>query len=226
MTVLAFARRGAARLAARAQEAGHPPVAPPGGARPGRRARLRARHRGGHRRGGRCVAAHVLQLLPVQGSRAVRRGPGPGTALRERLVREAPGEPALDALRMVMASEALAVADELTELGGDPADWLRRMKEARPTRTCARPTRRRWRWLNEPSLRASPSGSASTRSGIPIRGCWPPPPACLAPALRSGPVPAARAPLDQLVDLAFRALADGLPERCALRQVTEKKDNH
>jgi len=32
-------------------------------------------------------------------------------------------------------------------------------------------------------------------------------------------------PLDQLVDLAFRALAAGLPERCALRQVTGK-DNH
>ena len=43
------------------------------------------------------------------------------TALRERLVHEAPGQPALDALRVVMASEALAVADELTELGGDPA---------------------------------------------------------------------------------------------------------
>ena len=32
---------------------------------------------------------------------------------------------------MVMVSEAQRVADELSELGGDPADWLRRMKEAR-----------------------------------------------------------------------------------------------
>ena len=30
-----------------------------------------------------------------------------------------------------MTSEAEAWADELSELGGDPADWLRRMKEAR-----------------------------------------------------------------------------------------------
>ncbi len=51
--------------------------------------------------------------------------------LRERIVHEAPGEPVLDALRVVMASDAQAVADELSELGGDPADWLRRMKEAR-----------------------------------------------------------------------------------------------
>jgi AcrR family transcriptional regulator len=27
--------------------------------------------------------------------------------------------------------------------------------------------------------------------------------------------------LDQLTDLAFQALADGLPERCALRRITE-----
>ena len=51
--------------------------------------------------------------------------------LRERVVREAPGEPVLDALRMVMVSDAQTVADELSELGGDPADWLRRIKEAR-----------------------------------------------------------------------------------------------
>ena len=37
----------------------------------------------------------------------------------------------LDVLRMVMVSDAQAVADELSELGGDPADWLRRIKEAR-----------------------------------------------------------------------------------------------
>ena len=52
-------------------------------------------------------------------------------ALRERLIHEAPGETALDALRAVMVSDARAVAEELSELGGDPADWLRRMKEAR-----------------------------------------------------------------------------------------------
>jgi hypothetical protein len=38
-------------------------------------------------------------------------------------------------------------------------------------------------------------------------------------------------PLDRLIDLAFRALADGLPEHCTLRHVagndvTPRKDNH
>ncbi len=53
------------------------------------------------------------------------------TALRERVAREAPGEPVLGALRTVMVGDAQRVADELSELGGDPAAWLRRMKEAR-----------------------------------------------------------------------------------------------
>src|SRR5215471_14390542 len=48
------------------------------------------------------------------------------TALRERVARLAPGEPALAALRLVMVDDARAAADELTELGGDPAGWLRR----------------------------------------------------------------------------------------------------
>src|ERR1044071_4248921 len=48
--------------------------------------------------------------------------------LRERMIHTAPGEPALEALRMIMVSEARAVADELGELGGNPVDWLRRMK--------------------------------------------------------------------------------------------------
>src|SRR5579871_2807516 len=57
--------------------------------------------------------------------------PDRAATLRERLVREAPGAPALEALRIVIADEAQAAADELRELGDDPLDWLRRMKEAR-----------------------------------------------------------------------------------------------
>ena len=37
-------------------------------------------------------------------------------------------------------------------------------------------------------------------------------------------------PLERLIDLSFRALADGLPEDCALREitgnVTDRKDSH
>src|SRR2546429_9396625 len=50
--------------------------------------------------------------------------------LRERMIHTAPGEPALEALRMIMVSDARTVADELGALGGDPVDWLRRMTGA------------------------------------------------------------------------------------------------
>jgi AcrR family transcriptional regulator len=57
--------------------------------------------------------------------------PDRAAELRDRVAREAPGEPPLVALRTVMAQDAEAIADELRSLGGDPSDWLRRMKVAR-----------------------------------------------------------------------------------------------
>src|SRR5271170_3857040 len=41
-------------------------------------------------------------------------------ALRERVTHQAPGEPALSALRQVLVAEARMVTNELGELGGDP----------------------------------------------------------------------------------------------------------
>jgi AcrR family transcriptional regulator len=143
------------------------------------------------------------------------------TELRQRLVREAPGEPALDALRVVMLSDAQAVADELSELGGDPAGWLRRMKEAR----------------TDPHLRAAHAAQmallerAITEALAERLGTDPerdPYPGLLA-ATASGVMRASMTfwagsggsvPLSQLIDLAFRALADGLPEDCTLRHVS------
>ena len=143
------------------------------------------------------------------------------TELRQRLVHEAPGEPVLDALRVVMLSDAQAVADELSELGGDPAGWLRRMKEAR----------------TDPHLRAAQAAQmalferAITEALAERLGTDPerdPYPGLLA-ATASGVMRASMTfwagsggsvPLSQLIDLAFRALADGLPEDCALRHVS------
>ncbi len=166
------------------------------------------------------------------------------TALRERVVRQAPGEPVLDALRMVMVSDARAVADELGELGGDPADWLRRMKEAR-----ADPHLRAAHAAQMALVeRAVTEGLAERLGTDPERDPYP----GLLAAMASGVFRASMTfwagsggtvPLDQLIDLAFRALADGLPERCALRHVSaspgerppqtppqgnvaDRKDNH
>ena len=153
------------------------------------------------------------------------------TALRERVIHQAPGEPVLDALRMVMVSDARAVADELSELGGDPADWLRRMKEAR-----ADPHLRAAHAAQMAMVeRAVTDGLAQRLGTDPERDPYP----GLLAAMASGVFRASMmfwagsggtVPLDQLIDLAFRALAGGLPECCALRQVTgnvaDRKDNH
>jgi AcrR family transcriptional regulator len=173
-----------------------------------------------------------FNYFPSKEAAVLGADPDRVATLRERIVRQAPGEPVLDALRVVMAGEAQAVADELGELGelgGDPADWLRRMRQARA----------------DPHLRAAQAAQMSMverfiTEGLAERlGTDPerdPYPGLLA-ATATGVLRATLTfwagsggtlPLDRLVDLAFRALADGLPESCALRDinVTDRKDDH
>jgi AcrR family transcriptional regulator len=152
-------------------------------------------------------------------------------ALRERVVHQAPGEPVLDALRMVMVSEAQTVADELSELGGDPADWLRRMKEARTDPHLRAAHAAQMAMLE----RAITEGLAERLGTDPDRDPYP----GLLAATAAGVFRASTTfwagsggtvPLDRLIDLSFRALADGLPKHCELRHVTgnvtDRKDNH
>ena len=151
--------------------------------------------------------------------------------LRERVVREAPGEPVLDALRMVMVSDAQTVADELSELGGDPADWLRRIKQAR-TDPHLRAAHAAQMAMVE---RAITEGLAERLGTDPERDPYPGLLAAMAAGVfRSSMIfwvaSGGTMPLSQLIDLAFRALADGLPERCELRHVmgnvADRKDYH
>jgi AcrR family transcriptional regulator len=168
-----------------------------------------------------------FNYFPSKEAAVLGADPDRVTGLRERVVEEAPGEPVLNALRVVMAEEAQAVADELGELGeGDPADWLRRMREARA----------------DPHLRAAQAAQMSMverfiTEGLAERlGTDPerdPYPGLLA-ATATGVLRATISfwagsggtlPLDRLVDQAFRALGDGLPENCALRDVMARKDH-
>jgi len=192
----------------------------------------------------RSLRRHALDLVAKRGfanvtvediaeAAAVLFGADPDRAgsLRDRLVRTAPGAPALEALRIVIAEDAQAAVDELRELGGNPVDWLRRMKEARA----------------DPHLRAAHSAQmalverAATEGLAQRLGADPdedPYPALLA-AMGASAFRACisfwagsggTVPLPQLIDLAFRALADGLPENCDLRDVlsdaSARKDNH
>jgi AcrR family transcriptional regulator len=146
--------------------------------------------------------------------------PGDAAALRERAARGAPGEPALDALRTLVADGVSARAAELAELGGDPAGWLDRMRQLRGD-----PHLRAAQAAQMAKLeRALAEGLAERLGTDPERDPYPGLLAAVAAgvfrssltfwAASGGTVPPGR-----LVDLAFRALGDGLPERCALRDV-------
>jgi AcrR family transcriptional regulator len=146
--------------------------------------------------------------------------------LRERMIHTAPGEPALEALRMIMVSDARTVTDELGDLGGNPVDWLRRMKGAHAD-SHLRAARAAQMAMVE---RAIAEGLAERLGTDPERDPYP----SLLAATAAGAFRASLSfwaglggtvPLEHLIDQAFRALADGLPERRELRNITGKKDN-
>jgi AcrR family transcriptional regulator len=141
-------------------------------------------------------------------------------ALRLRLIQESPGESALEAVRIVLIEEARARTEELRELGGDPASQLQRMKAAHvdPHLSAARAA-------HMAMLECVVADALAERLGVDSR--QDPYPLVLAIAAM-GVMRAAMSfwacsggvvPLEQLVDDASRALADGLPENCALRDV-------
>jgi AcrR family transcriptional regulator len=146
--------------------------------------------------------------------------------LRERLISAAPDAPALEALRVIMVSDARAVADELGELGGDPVDWLRRMKGAH-----ADPQLRAARAAQMAMVeRAIAEGLAERLGTDPDRDPYP----GLLAATAAGVFRASisfwagsggTVPLEHLIDQAFQALADGLPERRDLPGITGKRDS-
>ncbi len=174
-----------------------------------------------------------FNYFPSKEAAVVGADPDRVAALRERIVHEAPGEPVLAALRVVMTSEAEAWADELTELGGGggPTDWLRRMKEAR-----ADPHLRAAHAAQMAMVeRAIAEGLAERLGTDPDQDPYPGLLAAMAAGVFRSSMnfwagSGGTVPLGQLIELAFRALADGLPERCELRHVTgnvaDRKDNH
>jgi AcrR family transcriptional regulator len=145
------------------------------------------------------------------------------TALRERVAREAPGQPPLEVLRTVMAADAQQVAGELSELGGDPADWLRRIREVRADPHVRAGLSAQMSMVE----RAITEGLAERLGTDPAEDPYPALLAATAGAVFRTSVTfwagsGGTIPLDRLIDLAFRALADGLPERSALRSVAQK----
>lgn len=148
-------------------------------------------------------------------------------ALREKVVHAAPGGSVLKALRAAMADDARAMADELGALGGDPAGWLSRMRQAR-----ADPHLRAAQGSQMAMVERAVAEGLAERLGTDLERD--PYPGLLA-AMAAGVLRASihfwassggTVSLDKLVDLGFRALADGLPEDCDLRNVTGNKEDH
>ena len=157
--------------------------------------------------------------------------PDRAAGLRDRVAHLAPGVPAVEVLRTVMAQDAEAVAGELRSLGGDPADWLRRMKAARTD-----PHVRAAQAAHMATIERAIGEGLATRLGAdPETDLYP----WVLAAAAVGIVRACMAfwagsggtvQLGRLVEQAFEALADGLPEHGVLRQSTgnvmDRKGSH
>jgi AcrR family transcriptional regulator len=145
--------------------------------------------------------------------------------LRERVTAEAPGQTAIDALRIVLTEDSEAMAAELRTLGGDPADWVRRMKMAR-----ADPHVRAAHAAQMAMIeRAITEGLAARLGADPETDPYPGILAAAAVAINRSCLmfwsgAGGGIQLSELIDQAFQALAAGLPEDSPLRQVTRRPD--
>jgi AcrR family transcriptional regulator len=156
---------------------------------------------------------------------AVLFGADPGRAEESRtcLVSDLPGRSALDVLRVVLVDHVRAFAGELAELGGDPARWARQLKAAHTD-----PQLRAAQAAHMAQVESRFADALAERLGTdPDRDPYPMLLASAATSVlraimsfwaASGGV----VPLDQLIDAALQALADGFPENCALRDLASQ----
>jgi AcrR family transcriptional regulator len=151
--------------------------------------------------------------------------PGREEQLRYRLVHDQPGDSALDVLRAVLADQVRTVAAELSELGGDPLRWVGQMRAAH-----ADPQLRAAQAAHMAQTEARVAAALAERLGTDAE--YDPYPLMLASAAMSvlrvtmsfwascgGAIG-----VEELIDAAYQALADGFPEDCALRGLTRPAD--
>jgi AcrR family transcriptional regulator len=147
--------------------------------------------------------------------------PDRAAELREGIAVAAPGGSALDAVRVVLARDSEAMADDLRSLGGDPADWLRRMKVAR-TDPHVRAAHAAQMAMIERAIAEGLAARIGTDQetdpypGVVAAAAVSVVRACLSFWAGSGGATS----LGELIDEAFRSLAAGFPENSDLRRVT------
>jgi AcrR family transcriptional regulator len=149
--------------------------------------------------------------------------------IRESVMAAPAGTAAVEVLHQAMLAWAREVVAQLAELGGDPASWLTRMKAARADLHL-----RTAQAAQMEAIERTIAGALAQRLGTdPERDPYPNLLAVLAAgmfrtSLASWAASGGSVPLERLIDLAFEALADGLPETASLRHAlagVDRKDN-
>jgi len=145
---------------------------------------------------------------------------GRAEELRARLVHDLPASSALEVLRVVLGERVRTIAEEVADLGDDPARWVRQMKTA-----TADPQLRAAQAAHMAQVEATFASALAERLGTdPERDPFP---LMLASAaagvLRATLTFWARlggtVPIDELTEAAYQTLADGFPDDCALRTI-------
>jgi AcrR family transcriptional regulator len=140
--------------------------------------------------------------------------------LHRRIVTEAPGETALEAIRRIMIDEARHRSAEIADLGGEKQEWMRHMRI-----TQSDPHLRSARAAHMASVESDIATAVAERLGTdPDRDPYPIMLASAAMAVMRAafmfwPVSGGAIPLERFADAACRSLADGLPEDGALRDL-------
>jgi len=145
---------------------------------------------------------------------------GRAEELRAQIVHDLPASSALEVLRVVLGERVRRIAEEVADLGDDPARWVRQMRIA-----TADPQLRAAQAAHMAQVEATFASALAERLGTdPERDPFP---LMLASAaagvLRATLTFWARlggtVPIDELTEAAYQTLADGFPDDCALRTI-------
>jgi AcrR family transcriptional regulator len=143
-------------------------------------------------------------------------------ATREAIVHQSPGAPVVTVLRAVMTNQAKTVVNEFAELGGEPLEWVARMRASRTD-----PHLHAARAAQMAAIERSLAEAIAERLGTTLdRDPYPGLLASIATGVFRSSISfwaasGGTVPLEHLVDQAFAALASGLPENSDLRHVID-----
>ena len=146
-------------------------------------------------------------------------------ATREAIVHQSPGEPVVTVLRAVMTNQAKTVVNEFAELGGEPLEWVARMRASRTDPHLHAAHRAQMAAIERSLAEAIAQRLGTTLEQDPYPGLL----ASIATGVFRSSISfwgssGGTVPLERLVDRAFVALAGGLPEDTDLRHVTDNTD--